>query len=115
MKNLLFFAAVFLATALHAAELLQDIVPPKPISTKTPIYSPEARRAGQQGIVVLKLKIRRDGTVEQVEIEKSSESKLLDDATTSAAREWIFSPARTKNGDAVEGSIRIPVRFALDI
>jgi periplasmic protein TonB len=58
-----------------------------------PIYPEQARRWRQQGIVVLALYINEFGTLDKVEIVKSSGFQLLDAAAVKAMKQSQFAPA----------------------
>lgn len=80
------------------------------IESPPPRYPPEAARAGVEGTTVLVLSIGESGKVEDVLVESTSKSPLLDTAAVEAARQWKFSPAR-ENGKPVRGRVRMPVDF----
>ena len=78
-----------------------------------PPYPMLARRRGDQGVVLLRVHVRADGSVVAAEIKQSSGSSLLDDAALQTVREsWRFIPARL--GDVpVESWVEVPIRFVL--
>lgn len=65
------------------------------------------------GEVVLKVEVAADGTAAGVTVDRSSGHADLDEAAMEAAREWKFVPAY-KDGKAVAGKVRVPVRFDRD-
>jgi protein TonB len=72
-----------------------------------------ARRMGMQGVVVLRVHVRADGSVAMAELAQSSGSQLLDDAALKTVREqWRFLPARL-DGTPVESWVEVPIRFVL--
>jgi protein TonB len=73
-----------------------------------------ARRLGAQGIVLLRVQVRADGTVAAVELARSSGFSMLDDSAARTVREsWRFVPARI--GDAPTASWgEVPIRFVLE-
>jgi protein TonB len=77
-----------------------------------PIYPFEARRTGQQGTVVLSVRLNAHGTVETLAVKESSGHILLDQAAFRAIRRWHFNPA-TVAGIAVSSQVEIPVAFRL--
>lgn len=83
------------------------------LSNPPPRYPPAARRAGEQGTVVLRVLVLRTGLPSRVDIEKSSGSALLDAAARDAVWGWQFVPAR-HGGDPVEQWMQVPVRFRLE-
>ena len=65
------------------------------------------------GEVVLKVEVAADGTAAGVAVDRSSGHADLDEAAMEAARQWKFVPAY-KDGKAVAGKVRVPVRFDRD-
>jgi periplasmic protein TonB len=78
-----------------------------------PVYPLLARRMGAQGEVLLRVRVRQDGSVAAVEIVHSSGFALLDEAATRTVRDnWRFIPARL-DGVAIESWVEIPIKFVL--
>lgn len=78
-----------------------------------PPYPMLARRRGEQGIVLVRVHVRADGSVAAAEIKQSSGSTLLDDSALRTVREsWRFMPARL-DGVPVESWVEVPIRFVL--
>ncbi len=65
-----------------------------------PAYPLRARRAGEQGEVLLDVHVDEQGRVTEVLIKRSSGSNLLDRAAIGAVRDWRFQPA-TVGGEPV--------------
>jgi periplasmic protein TonB len=78
-----------------------------------PRYPVPARRAGEQGTVMLRVLVSRDGTAARVEIDKSSGSPHLDAAARETVKAWRFAPAR-RGGEAIESWVVVPVVFRLE-
>jgi protein TonB len=78
-----------------------------------PPYPELARRAGQTGVVMLRVSINEKGRVSAVSLIRSSGHSLLDDRARTAVQRWIFRPARL-NGKPVATQVDVPVRFSLD-
>ena len=79
-----------------------------------PPYPVVARRMGQQGVVVLRVRVRPDGSVAEAELVQSSGSALLDESALRTVREsWRFVPAH-RDGTAVESWVEVPIRFVLE-
>ncbi|KAB2969335.1 energy transducer TonB, partial [Zoogloea sp.] len=78
-----------------------------------PSYPLMARRRGLQGLVRLDVKVNADGIPTAVRVKDSSGHEALDEAALTAVWHWRFAPAR-RGGEAVEGSVVVPVRFNLD-
>ena len=84
---------------------------PEEIDRVVPRYPSEARRAGVQGAVVIRGLVRRDGTIDDVEIIKDLPHGL-GDAARDAVRRWRFQPA-TLNGEAIDVYYTVTVNFRL--
>ena len=78
-----------------------------------PPYPMIARRLGAQGVVLLRVQVREDGSVAAVELAHSSGFAVLDDSATRTVREsWRFLPARI-DGSPVASWVEVPIRFVL--
>ena len=78
-----------------------------------PSYPEEARRAGQEGVVNLRVSIDERGNVTGVAITRSSGFPLLDERARSVvAQRWRFRPAR-RGKEAVATTVVVPIRFSL--
>lgn len=75
-------------------------------------YPRRARRRGLEGTVVLRLLVDRTGSVQRVEIERSSGHATLDDAARKGIARWHFAPA-LRNGIAVTSWVERSVCFQL--
>jgi protein TonB len=75
-----------------------------------PEYPEEARRQQIQGLVVLDVRISRDGEVQQVNV--VSGQPVLADAAIKAVKMWRFNP-RTLNGQATEMQTTVTLNFKL--
>jgi len=80
-----------------------------------PPYPMLARRMGIQGVVILRVHVRADGSIATAELAHSSGSPLLDDSALKTVREqWRFLPAQL-DGTPVESWVEVPIRFVLDL
>ena len=70
--------------------------PPVPIHKVQPEYPEAARRLKLQGLVILQLVVRRDGTVESVTLLRASHP-ILNHAAVEAAARWRFRPGVINN------------------
>lgn len=77
-----------------------------------PIYPEESKRYGEDGTVILKVLIRKDGRADQVLIQQSSGYERLDLSAVQAIKKWIFSPA-IKDGNPIDEWYQIPIKFVL--
>ena len=88
-----------------------DVKPPKKTRDERPVYPPDAREAGVQGVVILEVLIAPDGTVADAKELRSV--PLLDQAALDAVRQWQFEPTRL-NGVPVPVVMTVTVNFTLD-
>ncbi|HEX6735345.1 MAG TPA: energy transducer TonB [Azonexus sp.] len=83
------------------------------LNNPEPKYPPLSRRLGEEGKVLLKVRVTADGLAASVELEKSSNFARLDEAARQAVTGWRFVPAR-RGDEAIEASVIVPVVFRLD-
>lgn len=93
-----------------------DIAPSEDISyrkMRPPKYPPQAVRQRITGEVLLKVLVGADGSPQEITIERSSGSRLLDKAAIDAVKTWMFNPGE-KNGQRAAGYALVPIRFDLN-
>ncbi len=78
-----------------------------------PDYPAQAARQGWQGTVLLRVRVLQNGTVDGVEVVKSSGKKVLDDAAIHTVERWVFAPS-TRGSTPVDGFATVPIEFKLD-
>jgi protein TonB len=83
------------------------------LNNPAPAYPPLARRAKEQGRVVLRVLVSASGTAQDVEVRTSSGYERLDRAAVEAVRRWRFVPAR-RGGETIPAWALVPVSFQLD-
>ena len=86
--------------------------PPKPKRNIRPDYPKGARQRGEQGDVVLEIRVTAEGTVDDVKVATSSGFAELDEAAVRAAKAAKFSPARSGH-DPVASAARLKLQFKL--
>ena len=86
--------------------------PPKPKRNIRPDYPKGARQRGEQGDVVLEIRVTAEGTVDDVKVATSSGFAELDEAAVRAAKAAKFSPARSGH-DPVASTARLKLQFKL--
>ena len=101
------------ATARNVAATTSPVFNAGYLRNPPPTYPLVARRNGEQGTVILRVRVTRDGVPASVDIEKTSRFSHLDDAALEAVRTWRFVPAR-QNGQPVEAWVLVPVVFKLE-
>ncbi len=106
-------AAGIAATARNVAVATSPAFNAGYLHNPPPPYPLVARRNGEQGTVILRVRVTRDGMPASVDIEKPSSSSHLDDAALETVRTWRFVPAR-QNGQPVEAWVLVPVVFKLE-
>ena len=85
------------------------------VQTQVSTYAPEPRypkaaiRRGYQGVVILRVLVRDDGQVEEVEVETSSGHSVLDRSAIKGVKKWRFSTSATRGSSWITQ----PVRFEL--
>lgn len=85
--------------------------PPPHTRMPPPRYPAEAIRQGVNGSVMLLVTVGADGSVRDVEVEKSTPPGVFDAAAVEAARQWRLAP-EVRDGQPVDGArIRVPVTF----
>jgi TonB family protein len=98
---------------IYPMEILVDSMP-VPITRKNPEYPDDARRAGIEGTVWLRVLIGKDGVPKETKLLKSDGEKVVfSKPAIDAAMEWRFTPAIVNN-EPVACWIMIPFRFKVD-
>jgi protein TonB len=82
------------------------------ISGPRPTYPQDARKAGQEGVVVIRVLVGTDGSATDTSVFASSGYRSLDEAAARAVKRWRFSPARS-GSLAVESYYDVRVTFRL--
>jgi len=86
--------------------------PPVLISRTVPHYPERARLLGVAGLVRLEAILNREGRIER-EIKVLESIPLLDEAASTALKQWHFKPARDYSGRPVRVILEVPFRFTL--
>lgn len=86
--------------------------PPRPKRTIRPDYPKGSRQRGEQGDVVLEIRVSERGVVEAVSVVTSSGFAELDAAAVRAAKAAKFSPARSGR-ETVASTARLKLQFKL--
>lgn len=77
-----------------------------------PRYPLAARRRGNEGRVLLRAHVTRNGICDRVQLIKSSGHRLLDKSAIRAVQQWRFMPAQ-QDGMAQDSWLEIPINFRL--
>jgi len=86
--------------------------PPKPHKAIKPDYPKGARQRGEQGDVVLEIRVNAAGIVDRVDVVSSCGFPELDEAAVRAARTARFTPAKS-GGSPVASTARLKLDFKL--
>lgn len=82
------------------------------LSNPKPFYPVASRRLGEEGKVMLRVKVSPGGTPLLVEIKQSCGYGRLDEAAKAAVERWRFVPAR-RGDEAIESWVAVPIVFNL--
>ena len=83
------------------------------LNNPKPEYPAVSRRLGEEGRVLLKVRVSAEGLPATVDIETSSHFNRLDDAARRVVGRWRFIPAR-RGDEAIEASVMVPIVFRLE-
>ncbi|HMM23173.1 MAG TPA: energy transducer TonB [Selenomonadales bacterium] len=90
------------------------LISPSIYSQVDPVYPEQARQAGREGTVELRVQILANGRPGEISVQRSSGWDLLDEAAVKAVRKWRFIPAKERDsGRAVSCHTNLPVVFRL--
>lgn len=95
-----------------AGEALSGLARPLGGYQVKPRYPESARRAGAQGVTLLRVRVLENGKVGEVNVEKSAGFRDLDLAAAEAVKKWLFEPAR-RDKEPVSVWVMLPVKFEL--
>ncbi|MDO5504828.1 MAG: energy transducer TonB [Pseudoxanthomonas suwonensis] len=93
-------------------QVLQVSTGPAPSRLSLPDYPEAAQRRGDEGVVVLRLQLAADGSVQNSDVHdvQGQVSRRMAASAMVAAKGWRFSPERV-DGQAVAGEVLFPVCF----
>lgn len=78
-----------------------------------PVYPALSRRNGEEGKVLLRVRVSAEGQALEVGIRQSSGFIRLDEAARDAVGRWRFVPAR-RGDEAIESWVVVPITFGLE-
>jgi protein TonB len=82
------------------------------LNNPKPDYPSLARRLGEEGTVILRVRVTAQGQVETLHVQQSSGYGPLDSAALNAVRQWTFTPAHLA-GKPQAGWVLVPIQFSL--
>ena len=86
---------------------------PVVVKQVAPQYTQEAKDARIEGTVLLECVVLADGTIGDVSVKRSLDSRLgLDREAVTAMKQWLFNPG-TKDGKPVAVRVQIESTFTL--
>lgn len=88
-----------------------DVTAPRLLSEVKPVYTPAAKQAGIEGVVVIECVVLADGAVGRIRVTKSLTPEL-DVEAVKALKKWRFLPGR-RAGEAVPVQVVAELAFAL--
>lgn len=82
------------------------------LDNPAPGYPAAARRAREEGRVLLRVLVSVQGRAQDVQLVQGSGSERLDEAAIDAVRRWRFVPAR-RGDEVVAAHVQVPLVFSL--
>ena len=82
------------------------------LNNPAPAYPSLSRRLREEGVVILEILIKADGTVGEIKIKSSSGFKRLDTTAVNAVKHWRYQPA-TQGDKKIDYWYEQPVEFNL--
>jgi TonB family protein len=89
----------------------RELVPPRVVKEIPPLYTERAFNRGLEGRVILKVIVRKDGSVGPIRVDRSLDSDL-DGAAVDAVRTWRFEPA-TVGGEPINVLTDVEIDFII--
>jgi protein TonB len=83
------------------------------LNNPAPAYPAQSRQFGEQGKVLLRVLVKADGSVEQVNLRKSSGYDRLDSTALETVKQWRFVPAKRAD-QAIAAWVIVPISFSLE-
>lgn len=82
------------------------------LHTPEPDYPPSAREDEQQGLVVLRVLVSKEGRPVEIRIARTSGFRALDAAAIAGVKRWTFRPAK-QGAQSIPSWMEVPIRFRL--
>lgn len=83
------------------------------LNNPAPVYPALSQRLGEQGKVVIRVLIGKEGSALRAEIQESSGFERLDQAALRAVLSWRYVPGQ-QGGEAQDMWFNVPVNFSLN-
>ena len=97
--------------ALLSHVALAQATRPKAIEQHPPAYPPAEEAARHGGRVTVRVGVKQDGIIENVEVIKSTGYPALDQAAIDAVKTWRFAPATDEQGKPVASTLSFALNF----
>lgn len=102
------------SSAMSSGGSRSGIAAPGILSKVDPVYPSDARQAGLEGTVLLRVQILANGRPGEISVDRSTGHSSLDDAAVAAVSQWQFIPAKDRDsGKTVTCYTSLPVSFRL--
>lgn len=82
------------------------------LNNPAPAYPQLAISRKWEGQVLLNVRVFSNGSVDSIEVARTSGRKVLDDAAVKTVQTWRFVPAK-RGKDAIDGWVQVPIDFKL--
>jgi protein TonB len=82
------------------------------LENPAPAYPALSRRLGEEGRVVLRVRVEANGAASDIQIATSSHFDRLDQAAIDAVRRWRFVPAK-QDDQTIAAWVLVPLNFSL--
>ena len=102
--------AFFLLQPCYATELAQ---PAKMLEASAPEYPAAALRREDQGTVHVRVRVLASGQASEVQVQRSSGIRELDQAAVAAVNASKFRPAQSVAGSPTDSWVIVPYKFVL--
>jgi protein TonB len=83
------------------------------LNNPKPAYPMMSRRLGEQGRVLLRVRVSAAGLPEKIELHTSSGSERLDQTARDTVAQWRFTPAQ-RGVEAIAAWVTVPLVFKLE-
>lgn len=83
------------------------------LNNPAPNYPNASRKLREEGVVLLEVLVKADGSLGEMRLKKSSGYSRLDDSAMRAVKNWHFLPAK-RGGEAIDFWYELPIEFSLN-
>lgn len=83
------------------------------LNNPAPTYPAASRKLHEEGVVLLEILVKADGSLGEMRLKKSSGYNRLDDSAMRAVKNWHFLPAK-RGGEPIDFWYELPIEFSLN-